>query len=536
MIFNKGPQFYTPAYNPVLFLISSTYSQVLYFNIQVKDVDTNTRVINDRAYVSPITPFSAHYNISDIARDLVTWQINNDGRLFNPVQSSVRELQLLVSDYGVVGNTMSQLGATHTSSTFFVWNGDLPRHKFTDFDYLDYVLTNSTTSSDPIKFLTTKPNYSYVNNYSRDFLYYLKRENVEAHYVQYRELTATMSLLRTWTYEIISYTQSMMRLDVSPKALRYWWDNDNPDVPPTFLTPATYYSVHLENSAGATVSEVKYFKYEPEPDCGLDIVNILWQNSLGGIDSYQFIQPVQTRNVERFNIVRNPYQYDASGYYADNYNNIYHDRERVIHNNPSSEWKMWTRVMTDAENNWIAGILTAKNWWIELKNGRVYPCQLVESTYTINKQSYQLSERLQSQFTFRVLDEFIEDGQIYAGMVSIPTTTSTTTTTTTIATTTTTTTSTSTSTSTTTETTTVVTYYEFAGCGRGNTTGDACLDAGGFFRTFYSNCSTINVGCQIYTDNTGTKLTGFTNIYIDNFSWRISPASGIIQYIDSTQC
>ena len=538
MLIDKQPQTWTPAYNPVMFMISSTYSNVLFFNINLNDVDTNSRIINDKAYVSPITPTSTNYNISDIARDLVKWQIINDGTIENGLRDSVRKIQMKGSDNGVVGVTMSQLGQTASSNQFYVWNGSFPRHKFTDYDDDTWVLKTTTTSSAPIKFLTYKPNNSLVNNYSREFLYYLKEENLGSHLVTFRSFNAAGALLQTYSREIVAtFTQSMMRLDVSPKAIRKQYDIDFPDAPPTFLTGASSYCVHLSRS-GATVSEVRCFKYQPEPDCGLDIVNILWQNKLGGIDSYQFIQPVETKNVERFQILRNPYQYDSSYNYADISNNIYNDRERVIHNNPSTNWQMWTRVLTQDENNWIAGILQSRGWYIELKNGRVYPVTLAETSYQVRVQDYIRGERLQSQFTFNIVDQYIGDGQIYAGTVSIPTTTTTTTTTTTSTTTTTTTEPTTTTTTTsTTTTTTTAPLTEFPGSGRGNSTSEACSDAVANSRTFYSNCSTINVGCTIYTDSAGTtKLLTYTHIYIDGINWRIGPSSGIIQYVDVNQC
>lgn len=537
MFIDKQPQTWTPAYNPVLFVVSSTYSNVLFFKFNLNDYNTNERIINDKAYVSPITPTSSHYNISDIARDLVRWQIINDGTIANGLKDSVKRIQLKGSDQGVIGVTMSQLGQTASSDAFYVWNGFFPRHQFTDFNHNSWVLKTSTTSASPIKFLTKKPNYSLVNNYSREFLYYLKEENLGSHLVTFRSFNAAGTLLQTYSKEVVStFTQSMMRLDVSPKAVRKQYDIDFPDVPPTFLTGASSYCVHLSRN-GATVSEVKCFKYVPEPDCGLDIVNILWQNELGGIDSYQFIQPVETKNVERFQILRNPYQYDAGYNYTDMNNNIYNDRERIIHNNPSTNWQMWTRVLSQEENNWIGGILQSRGWYIELKNGRVYPVMLAESSYQVRVQDYIRGERLQSQFTFNIVDQYIADGQIYAGTVSIPTTTTTTTTTTTSSTTTTTTEpSTTTTTTSTTTTTTTATLNEFTGCGRGNSTNDACSDRVNN-RTFYSNCTTINTGCTIYLDSAGlNKLLTYTHIYIDGISWRIGPSSGIIQYVDVDQC
>jgi hypothetical protein len=536
MNFEKAPQLFTPAYNPVLWVISSTFSEVLYFNLALQDVSTNGRVVNDKAYVSPVTPTSTHYNISDIARDLVKWEIINDGSRSAQITDSVRQLRLSGSDQGVVGLTMCQLGATATAPDIFVWNGQLPRHKFTDYAYQDWVVDGGVSKQ--IKFLTYKPNYSLVNNYSREFLYYLKVDSFMTQSIKITSYTcggATISQILATA----SGTASMVRLDVSPKSISL--------TNPTFFSGSPcYYSVQLFKNNYWPISEKKFFKYTPDPDCGQDIVNIFWENELGGIDSYQFIQPVETRTVERFQIKKNPWQYDVSGTYDDREQMVYNQEERVIHNNLNTTWQMWTRVMTTEENSWIGGLVHSRNWWVELKNGRVYPCTLVESTYRIENQKYLTNQRIQSQWTFNFVDELIRDGQIYAGTASIPTTTSTTTTTTTVATTTTTSTSTetttsagttTTTTSTSTETTTVATYYEFTGCGRGTSTSEACTDAVTFNRTFWSDCSTLASGCTIYVDDSGTTpLLYYTHIYIGDISWRISQTNGKLQYVDVTQC
>ena len=529
MNFEKGPQLFTPAYNPVLWVISSTFSEVLYFQLALQDVSTNGRIINDKAYVSPVTPTSTHYNISDIARDLVKWEIVNDGTRSVQITDSVRQIRLSGSDQGVVGLTMCQLGATATAPDVFVWNGQLPRHQFTDYEYQDWVVDGGVTKQ--VKFLTYKPNYSLVNDFSREFLYYLKVDSFMTQSVRITTFDCSMatqsSILAT-----ASGTASMVRLDVSPKAIKL----TNPTL---FNATTCFYSVELRKSDFWPISEKKWFKYTASPDCGQDIVNIFWENELGGIDTYQFIQPVETRDVERFQIKKNPYQYDPSGTYADREQMVYNQEERVIHNNLNSSWQMWTRVMTTDENRWIAGLVHSRNWWVELTNGRVYPCTLAESSYRVENQKYLTGQRIQTQWTFTFVDELIRGGQIYAGTASIPTTTSTTTTTTTAATTTsTTTTSTSgSSTTSTTTTTTTAAPNDFTGSGRGSSTSDACADAVANNRTFYSNCATINTGCRIYTDAGGTTpLTGYTNIYIDGASWRISPVNGIIQYFDTLQC
>jgi hypothetical protein len=128
-------------------------------------------------------------------------------------------------------------------------------------------------------------------------------------------------------------------------------------------------------------------------------------------------------------------------------------------------------------------------------------------------------------FTFHT---FTSSGTFTAGGFV---TTTTTTTTTTLAPTTTTTTTLAPTT-----TTTTIAYDTFVGSGYGNTVNEACSDASINNRTLYSDCSSISVGCTIYTTTAGTLLTGFTFVFIDGAVWDINSSTGVITNYSSIQC
>jgi len=86
-------------------------------------------------------------------------------------------------------------------------------------------------------------------------------------------------------------------------------------------------------------------------------------------------------------------------------------------------------------------------------------------------------------------------------------------------------------------TTTTISTFEYSNSGRGNTVNSACSDASINNRTFYSNCSSISVGCSIYTNSGGTTpLTGYTYVFIDGAVWNINSGTGVITSYSSIQC
>jgi hypothetical protein len=96
----------------------------------------------------------------------------------------------------------------------------------------------------------------------------------------------------------------------------------------------------------------------------------------------------------------------------------------------------------------------------------------------------------------------------------------------------------STATPTNTSTPTPTSFTQFGGSGRGNSVAEACSDAISNNRTFYSNCDglTFGVGCYVYTDSSGTPLTGYTNVFMNLSSWDVNSSTGEITAVSSVQC
>lgn len=79
--------------------------------------------------------------------------------------------------------------------------------------------------------------------------------------------------------------------------------------------------------------------------------------------------------------------------------------------------------------------------------------------------------------------------------------------------------------------------FFFTGSGRGVGVPAACADASTFNRTLWSDCSSMGIGCTVYTSHTGaTVLTGYTVVVMDGSTWDINSSSGVITGLSSVQC
>ena len=415
----KQPQSWTTSENPVIFQFGSTFSGVLFFDINVKDYDTSSLIINDKSYVTPINPTSSFYNIADITKDLVRWEIVNSNIISEPIELTTREVQLEVAQIALVNNVLNVVGATQTSDPFTIFRGKLNRVEFTNFDYNQWVLSGTQSG----RFLTDKPNYYKVNDANREYLYFLKENSYQPYWV-ISALSATGSVTGVVEQQITDNVRAI-RLDVSPKVIKLQY--------PSLLTGDCNYKVEIKDgvgtASGVVIAGPQYYSYEAGTPCNIELVNVLWENNLGGIDSYQFVNPIETRDVTRTYLRKNSYQFNETGDYLDIADDIFNQQERIINSVLETKWKMWTKPLTDDENNWLAGLLNSRNVWIEVESGRIYPVSLVETSYTINQNKYQ-NELVQSEWTFKIMDDLLKTENLIAGTQATTTTSTTTTTTT----------------------------------------------------------------------------------------------------------
>ena len=497
------PQKITPAYNPVIYQLGSTFSNILYFEVQVRDLEQNAVVLNEKAYVTPVAPTSSVYNLSDISRDLVKWEIKPTQNIVEGITKGVREVRLDIREAGLVGSNINYLTTTQSTPNLKLWNARLDRVSFSSYDYDNFYFEGTQS----INFLTKKPNYYKVNDASREYLYYLNNASYSLSW-QIENITKSGVVISSTTSNITS-TQSMVRLDISPKLLKTNLGN--------FLT-SSYYQVYLKQGATA-VSEKKIYEYEAGTPCEIDVVNILWENYLGGIDSYQFINPMEMREVVRTNFKKDPYQFDSFKKYTDIQDEVYNQNERTIDSALDSMYRMMTKPLTDAENNWLSHLLESRNIFIELNSGRIYPVQLVETTYNIERNKYNRTIPIQTEWTFKIVSDYLVNDDLTAGITQSTTTTTTTTSTTTTTTTSppTTTTTTTTSSSTTTTTLPPGTAYDFDDTAR--PTGCAACNAFVPYIILYAAATSENSVSRFYTD------VNLTNPYSpptagSYYSWR----------------
>lgn len=201
----------------------------------------------------------------------------------------------------------------------------------------------------------------------------------------------------TATNDLSGFTMpNMIRINVSPKKFIANGVND-------LIVNQDYY-IKIKDTSGNTISEIKTYKYQPDI-CHLEYVNILFTNSIGGVDSYQFINPQESLSVEKLKISKNNINLDSSTPYITN--GVYNPIDQTYHSVGKSGIKVWTKELSDDESGWLTELVMSKNIYVELTDGSLVPVQLINTNYDIRKKKYVRSELNQYQFEFSFSEDYI---------------------------------------------------------------------------------------------------------------------------------
>lgn len=202
-----------------------------------------------------------------------------------------------------------------------------------------------------------------------------------------------------------STLSNMIRLQVSPKKII---ENGI-----TGINPNEKYYINVSDLSGNTISETKTYIYQ-DIECNLEYVNILWTNSIGGVDSYQFINPQESISVEKVKINKNNLNIDSSTPYLTN--DVYNVIEDTYGSTTKSSFKVYTKVLSDDESNWLTELVKSKNIYVELSDTKLVPVQLVNTNYDQKRTKYNRTELNQYQFEFSIGSEFLP-AMSYTGII-----------------------------------------------------------------------------------------------------------------------
>jgi len=381
------PQRITPAANTINWSFGSNLSSIVYFDVKIYEASSSGLIAALKYHTTPDKPNGATVDISGILKSYVQPEFKDyTNNLVDTFTKPVFKYYLTITERYLSGNNIL-VGATFTSSVYTIFHAELDRVSFRYYRAPEYLVAAGKT----INFMTTKPNKGYVNFYSDEGLYFLN-ESFPSLRASYRFYDKAGTEIFSHDTLVTASTKLLHRINCSPSFLASELGVEFENV--------SSYRVFLSDNTGTILSEVRVFNFV-ELNCNQIPVNIYWQNKYGGIDTYQFINPIQDLQVSKVSVKKNPYRKTFIGSIVDTDNNVFNAVEEIINSNGTVNMTVNTKQLSDKESTWLSSILTSKRIWMRAQMDFYIPLTLVESSYQASQRKY-LDTPNTKKFTFKL--------------------------------------------------------------------------------------------------------------------------------------
>lgn len=360
------PPKYSPSGNPLFLTIQSSKSTIVYFKVIIKALD-NSIVASLKSYVTPDQPTTGNIDLSNLLKNYTSTPINIQNDFITSFADGYLNFNVELTEMYINAGVLTS-GDAIAINDLIVFNGDLADSEYQFYGYRNYYINPLTTA----KFLSSKPSINKINPWSKEFLYFLADGNSTVDRAVIKTYTATSSQV----YELGFNHNNMRlhRLNVSPKNLKTSLDINFDNV--------IRYEVYLVDSSGKVLSEVKNYTCIILP-CSYEPVNVLWLNKLGGMDSFTFINPKETKSVQR-----STYQSNRFKNYSISTNGIINQSQKTYNVSQTSEYSLNSPILNDWEYVYITDMLSSEQVYVELSSGELYPIVLKTTSASVQRKKY----------------------------------------------------------------------------------------------------------------------------------------------------
>jgi len=384
----QKPFKYAPTQNPIIFRFYTNNPNTVYFIVKVLD-NTGKLLSKNKVFIPPDGKRTNFIDLSMILDNYVVTEVDNDN-------------ELLVNLSGTVSYTVNVTGVDITgrvtdiqvdSDVYYAFNS-----KYNAFDvYNDAINSYYMVTGRQSDFLSDKHTRSSLHILQREFLYFLADNASSVGSVKIK-MTYKGGDTINKTIEFNNPSNRLIhRLNLTPQVLATQLGLS--------LVRLRNITVWLESKTGMRMSTERVYDVCAY-GCGVDLVNLIWVNKLGGMTSHTFINPREVKSSDKTNL-------DTNGY-LDLNKRTYKPLIKTIDNKILNTYTMTTTRLSDYDFRVLSEIIFSKEVYIELTDGNLYPVQLKTDRIDIMQKKYNRTlSRLELQFdadSNLTLDLFNKEG------------------------------------------------------------------------------------------------------------------------------
>ena len=388
------PNSYAPAYNQMIFTLSSTNVAQSNFRY-IADIYVNGSSDYTRLEVgkNPSNGYGT-FDVSGIIQNFLTRDAEDNTTTFKQCGNSIAYYIVQFGEqYGASSGITNYTNLT--SSSGYAFNGVFEPNNFLTFATNTYVLENASS-----QFLTDQPTFKTITGEKMAFGFMTDavNEGYNLEIVTYYDEGTVFNTVRVQN----PYAALSNRADRSINVrVDYDWINSltNPDLSfgslPIFVTNWEYYEVKIKNSGGTVVSEtIRIYpgeicsKYEP--------IRFKFMNNYGKYDYYTFTgAKTKSTNIKRNTYKSNPNQWSGTNYNYSRTSRGLSQYETVLDDTITinSDW------ITQLESIWLEQLVTSPDVYI-YEGANLVSVNITNANYETKYEASQQLFNLVISFTY----------------------------------------------------------------------------------------------------------------------------------------
>lgn len=374
------PQAYSPAYNPLVTVVSSDLTASDRFNY-VFNV-----YINGVLYSQHRKPASTPYGfgVFDCARiveSFLTHDIAYSTIAFERNDNSWVKVRIVIAEEYYSSGTYTYT-VSGNESTFFAFNGSLEAIENIDYSYLQYVITPGSGAAGP---LSKAPAIQYIGSNDSAWMHFMISS--PAIFVN-ASFTVTYTNGSTSTFSFAPTTLSnvdrdkFLRVGCGTRQMKEIFTS-------SIFDNASFYAFHVDCGNGHLIySSVFYLK----DYCKYTPVRIHFLNKYGAFDAFNFgLASFKDSEIIKTDYKKITGSVNSSGVYSESIS----DRAiNAMSTKTEDTYKVFSDWISDADSVWLKDLVSSPVVFHET-GGRLVPVKITDTKYstqkTLNEKLFNLS-------------------------------------------------------------------------------------------------------------------------------------------------
>ena len=365
---SEQPNRISPANLPMVINISDTLEATLFYRVTVYQSNDN---LIGKLKIFKIADNDNLVNINRLVDNFITTKLGTN-TMIESLDGALK-YYFTITSYSDSGLLLE----TYTSEVKWAYNAG---RNYIKYDVTDWYMNYSNIANKYADFLTTKPLVNKIFKFQKEFLYFLADELSDVNRFKITFYDYSGNIIKTHTQSIVILNHIIHKINVNPSFLIESIEG---------ITNMSKYTVALYHN-NDRVSKERTYIIDKEFDC-VEPVCLNWENFEGGIDSFTFINPRETKSADKQTIQKGYIEYS---------NGRYSPYNSVISNKIESTYKLTSLGVNDGEYRTLSNIIGSLNVYVWVDNNDILPIIISNTSSNIKRRKYS-SELLRYTVDFK---------------------------------------------------------------------------------------------------------------------------------------